>query len=73
MDQHRHATLRLISELDLLRKLQRGDEDYVLVDARDAHVYDRGTIKPKGSVRISPGEPDGEIEKLPRDKLIITV
>ena len=68
---HQRHHIHGIPEIELLGKLRRG-EDFILVDARDAHVYDRGNIKPRDSVRIPPGEPNGEIAKLPPDKLVIT-
>ena len=61
-----------ITKRELSDRLQKG-EDVVVVDAREAGVFEVSNITPKDSVRIAPGVQNGEIARLPRDKLIVPV
>ncbi|MFH1484971.1 MAG: hypothetical protein ABIH46_02775 [Chloroflexota bacterium] len=64
--------LERISELELLRKLRRGVE-FLVVDAREEHVFGRSNVKPRGSMHIAPGASIAGIERIPRDRPVVTV
>jgi len=69
------ARLNMIERItarELKDRLQRG-EDVIIVDARAPYAYEASNIIPRGAVRIAPGAENGEIARLPKDKLIVTV
>lgn len=66
------GAVKRITGKELRERLQKG-EDIVIVDARALDAYEDSNIKPKDSVRIPPGSTDGEIARLPKDRLIVTV
>lgn len=69
----RHSeTVEHISGRELYARLRRGEE-VVIVDARGQHGYEACTFRPKGSIRIAPGSTDSNIDRLPKDRLIVTV
>jgi hypothetical protein len=63
-------TVDYITGKELDNRLRRGEE-IVLIDARSQNGYAASNIRPRASMRIAPGSTDGDIERLPRDKLLV--
>ncbi len=61
-----------IAKEELSGLLEEG-KPLVIVDARDPSVYARSDVTPQGAVRIAPGSLNGEVARLPKDALIVTV
>ncbi|MBI2909104.1 MAG: hypothetical protein HYX92_15780 [Chloroflexi bacterium] len=70
--QSQQDNIERITSEELKTRVDRG-EDLVIVDARSQVSFDASNIRPKGAVRIAPGTTNGEMDRLPRNKLVVTV
>jgi rhodanese-related sulfurtransferase len=56
---------------EVRERLARG-EPLALVDARSAEAWEKADLQPSGSVRVPPDDVAGYVDRVPKDRAVVT-